>query len=80
MAVTVDTPLKALELYVHDQGHDRVIRWEDNGIDVFPGDTYVVKAGGLQDDDEVGVRFYGAERVSYKVQHVNTAQKPRFHL
>lgn len=70
VSVTTDRPLKALELYVADQDQGRTICWDDNGIDVLPGDTYVVKADGLRENDDVLARFYGMEWVPHQV-HVN---------
>lgn len=57
--VTTDSPVKALELYLPDE--KRQVMWEDNAIDVFPGDAYIVKARGLRKGDEVCMRYYGIE-------------------
>ncbi|KFY01717.1 hypothetical protein V490_00791 [Pseudogymnoascus sp. VKM F-3557] len=54
-----ETPVKCLQLYLPDESRNDVI-WEDNGVDVFPGDVYVIKALGLEEGDDVRMRFYGS--------------------
>lgn len=59
--ITSDRPVKALELYLMDE--KRHVSWGDNGIDVFPGDVYVINALGLLEGDDLGMRYYGLEWV-----------------
>jgi beta-mannosidase len=54
-----ETPVKCVQLYLADGSRNDVI-WEDNGVDVFPGDVYVIKAPGLEEGDDVRIRFYGS--------------------
>lgn len=54
-----ETPVKYVQLYLADGSRDNVI-WEDNGVDVFPRDVYVIKAQGLEKGDDVRMRFYGS--------------------
>lgn len=54
-----ETPVKCVQLYLSDASRDDVI-WEDNGVDVFPRDVYVIKAQGLEKGDDVRMRFYGS--------------------
>lgn len=54
-----ERPVKSLQLYLPDESRNDVI-WEDNGVDVFPGDVYVIKALGLKEGDDVRMRFYGS--------------------
>jgi len=51
------TPCKGVELYMADEARD--VWWEDNGVDIFPGDIYVVKAPGVVKSDDVRMRYYG---------------------
>ncbi|KAI0010829.1 beta-mannosidase precursor [Xylariaceae sp. FL0662B] len=62
--ITSNAPLKCLELYVPDE--ERRVYWDDNGIDVFPGDTYVITAPGLAEGEEVHLRYYGIDWVPNK--------------
>jgi beta-mannosidase len=57
--VTSNAPVKGLELYIPDES--RKVYWDDNCIDVFPGDTYVVNCTGLTKEDDVRIRFYGMD-------------------
>ncbi|UNI21799.1 Beta-mannosidase [Purpureocillium takamizusanense] len=59
--ISSDAPVKGLELYLADE--EREIRWDDNGVDVFPGDTYVVQGAGLVKGDDVRMRYYGSDWV-----------------
>ena len=56
--IRTNAPVKGVELYMADTTRD--VQWDDNGIDVFPGDTYVVKARNLVKGDDVHVRYYGS--------------------
>jgi beta-mannosidase len=51
-------PVKGVVVSVPD---DREVGFEDNGVDVFPGDVYTIYASGLVNGDEVGVRYYGSD-------------------
>lgn len=64
--VTSSAPLKSLELYITDE--NRHLTWGDNGIDVFPGDVYVIDAKGLLEGDAVGMRYYGMEWIPNRRQ------------
>ncbi|CAG9950635.1 unnamed protein product [Clonostachys rosea f. rosea IK726] len=57
--VTTHAPVKGLELYTTIEG--RKICWDDNCIDVFPGDAYVIHAKGLVKGDDVRMRYYGMD-------------------
>lgn len=54
-----DTPVKCVQLYLADESRTDVI-WEDNGVDVFPGDVYEINAPGLNKGDDVRMRYYGS--------------------
>jgi beta-mannosidase len=64
--VISSAPVKSLELYITDE--NRHITWGDNGLDVFPGDVYVIDAEGLLEGDNVGVRYYGMEWIPNRRQ------------
>lgn len=51
-------PVKGVEVYLTDD--DREVSWEDNGVDVFPDDVYIIHARGLAKGDKVGMRYYGS--------------------
>lgn len=53
-----DAPVKGVEVYLADD--ERNIVWDDNGVDVFPGDVYEIRAEGLVKGDDVRVRYYGS--------------------
>lgn len=56
--IRTNAPVKGVELYMADDSRD--VRWDDNGVDVFPSDTYVVKARDLVKGDDVRARYYGS--------------------
>lgn len=58
--IRTNAPVKGVELYMADEARD--VRWDDNGMDVFPGDVYVVHARNLIKGDDVRVRYYGCSR------------------
>ncbi|SPN99299.1 related to beta-mannosidase [Cephalotrichum gorgonifer] len=62
--VSSNVPLKCLELYMAD--NDRKVCWDDNGVDVFPSDTYVINATGLVEGDDVRMRYYGVDWIANK--------------
>lgn len=62
--VISNAPVKGLELYLADG--ERKVCWDDNCVDVFPGDKYVIKAKGLVQDDDVRIRYYGIDWVLNK--------------
>jgi beta-mannosidase len=55
--IRTNAPVKGVELYMEDEARD--VQWSDNGVDVFPGDVYVVEARNLVKGDDVRVRYYG---------------------
>jgi beta-mannosidase len=59
--ISSNAPVKGVELYMADE-EDVHVRWEDNGVDVFPGDVYTINAPGLVEGDDVRVRYYGDRR------------------
>lgn len=56
--IRADAPVKGVVVSVSD---DREVVFEDNGVDVFPGDVYTIHAQGLSKDDKVEVRYYGSD-------------------
>jgi beta-mannosidase len=55
--IQATTPVKGVEVYLADD--EREVSWEDNGVDVFPGDVYTIHAAGLTKDDKVEAQYYG---------------------
>jgi beta-mannosidase len=51
-------PVKGVEVYLADE--EREVSWEDNGVDVFPGDVYTIYAADLTKEDKVEVQYYGS--------------------
>lgn len=56
LEIRAKAPVKCVVVSVPD---DRDVAFEDNGVDVFPGDVYTIHARGLVKDDKVEVRYYG---------------------
>lgn len=56
--IRANVPLKGVELYMANDLRD--VQWDDNGVDVFPGDVYFIKARNLVKGDDVRVRYYGS--------------------
>ena len=79
--ITSNFPVKGLELYMASE--ERKVTWDDNCVDVFPDDTYVINATGVMEGDDVRMRYYGMdwvpnepdEHVSPKV-HINGSSAP----
>lgn len=59
--IRTNAPVKGVEVYVADDGRD--VQWSDNGVDVFPGDAYIIEARNLIKGDDVRVRYYGSSTV-----------------
>ncbi|KAB5578052.1 beta-mannosidase precursor [Coniochaeta sp. 2T2.1] len=55
--IRVTAPVKGVQVCVSQPG--RNVSWEDNGVDLFPDDVYILPASGLVKDDQVEVRYYG---------------------
>ncbi|KAF8130046.1 glycoside hydrolase [Mycena galopus ATCC 62051] len=60
VTVSAERPVKGLWLSAVGEGAD--VKWNDNALDVMPGDPQVVVAQGLA-GREVGVAFLGKEKV-----------------
>lgn len=58
LEIRVEAPVKGVVVSVPD---DRDAVFEDNGVDVFPGDVYTIHARGLAKDDKVEIRYYGSD-------------------
>lgn len=58
LEIRADDPVKGVVVSVPD---DRDVVFEDNGVDIFPGDVYTIHARGLVKDDQVEVRYYGSD-------------------
>lgn len=56
--IRTNAPVKGVEVYM--AGEERDVQWSDNGVDVFPGDVYIIEARNLIKGDEVRVRYYGS--------------------
>lgn len=53
ITLTSAVPVKAVEIIL-----ERDLFLDDNGFDLFPGDTKVVNVRGLEDSDKVEIRYY----------------------
>lgn len=58
LEIRAEAPVKGVVVSAPD---DREVVFEDNGVDVFPGDVYTINARGLTKDDKVEVRYYGSD-------------------
>lgn len=58
LEIRAKAPVKGVVVSVPD---DREVIFDDNGVDVFPGDVYTIHARGLAKDDKVDVRYYGSD-------------------
>jgi beta-mannosidase len=59
VVISTNAPVKGVEVYLEDE--EREVDWQDNGVDVFPGDDFVIEAPGIKADDEVLFRYYEQE-------------------
>ena len=55
--IRTNAPVKGVEVYMADDTRD--VQWDDNGVDVFPGDVHVIKGYGIKKGDDLRIRYYG---------------------
>jgi beta-mannosidase len=52
--ITANGPVKGVVVSLDNED----IKLSDNGVDVFPGDPYIIQAKGIKESDKISIRYY----------------------